>query len=115
MTDREWDLYIHGKDLSTGGGVNKDELQVEVLRLQKVNRSLRKKLKELEGKPDLHFFLRECIDRQKKTNAVLKEIVANKDDLSESMVSEFVKALHRTYEIMGSGTEEKNRIGDGQI
>ena len=84
-----------------------DERDAEIRRLEEQKRQLRAKLKEAQEAPDLHLFLSECIKRQKETNAVLKEILANSKALNPDKVKELLGLIKKAVEIIKASAPEK--------
>lgn len=80
-----------------------------------------------KDKPDINCFLKDCIERQITTNAVLKEILENSQYCNEEDLREFFSILNRTIELIkiyksyfsaSDNTRKKDNlilVGDGRL
>ena len=92
--------------------MTRDELIAHIVKLEKNNRRLKAKVTELGNKPDIHLFLTQCTRSQKKTNSVLKEIVANVENLEPHMVEDFIRTVRRTITILGANLDKKPALNE---
>ena len=70
-----------------------DILKIENLRLQKVNKTLRKQVKELKGPKDV--------------NVPLKSIVNNREHLNPVWFNKLIVSLKETFKIMANDEPKK--------
>jgi len=94
LTDVDFEGEIEDKD-------------AEIRKLEGQKRKLAQKLKEAQERPDLHLYLKQCVDSQKRTNSVLKEIVQHNDLLSSDRLMDLIQTVQRTVEIL-KGAQNTN-------
>jgi ParB-like chromosome segregation protein Spo0J len=76
------------------------ELKEEIKKLERANKKLKDKVDELKQPPDIASYLEACITRQADTNAVLKEILDNKDYLNEARMKRLFELVFKTFRLM---------------
>ena len=78
----------------------KAELREQIKKLERAKASLEKKIQKINEPADISAYLEGCINRQKETNAVLKEVLDNRDVLAVSRMKELLDSVATTYRII---------------